>query len=74
MNQNNEDEFPKYLMRVNGERRFLTFRNAYIALNSGFDHVTFGRYVLNEDDSVRKMTGEDRSKISNAADKYSASK
>ena len=72
MSQSNE--FPKYLMKINGERKFLSLRDAYVAYDSGFTHVEFGRYVLNEDFSVRKMTIEDTSKISNAADKYGASK
>lgn len=66
--------FPKYLMKINGGRKFLPFGEAYVAYDSGSARVEFGRYVLNEDFSVRKMTDEDKSKISDAADKYSASK
>lgn len=68
------DKFPKYLMKINRERKFLTFREAYVTYDSGLAQVEFGRYVLNEDFSVRKMTDEDKSKISDAADEYSASK
>ncbi len=68
------ENFPKYLMKIGGERNFLSFREAYVAYDLGFALVEFGRYVLNEDFSVRKMTDEDKSKISDAADAYSASK
>ena len=67
-------DFPKYLMKINGNRKFLTFHEAYVAYDSGSANVEFGRYVLSEDGSVRAMTDEDKSKISEAADKYSASK
>lgn len=67
-------DFPKYLMKVNGDRMFLTFREAYVAYNSGSDKVEFGRYVLDENFHVRKMTEEDRDKISDAAEAYDASK
>ena len=66
--------FPRYLMKINGNRRFLPFNEAYAIYDSGFAKVEFGHYVLNEDFSVRRMTNEDRSKISNAADKHSGNK
>jgi hypothetical protein len=68
------DQFPKYLMKINGERRFLTFQEAATVFNSGMSQVEFGRYVLNEDFSVRLMTTEDISRICCLADRYSASK
>jgi len=71
---NQSAEFPKYLMKIDGDRKFLSFRNASVAYNSGHARVEFGIYVLNEDFSVRKMTSEDQSNISTAADEYSASK
>jgi hypothetical protein len=67
-------DFPKFLMKIGGNRKFLSLSEAYIAFDSGFLYVEFGRYVLNEDFSVRKMTEEDKKKISDAADEYSASK
>lgn len=67
-------DFPKYLMKINGNRKFLSFREAYVAYNSGSAEVEIGSYVLNEDFSARKMTVADRSKISGASDAYSASK
>ncbi len=68
------DQFPKYLMKIDGNRRYLTFEEAAAAYNSGMSQVEFGRHVLNEDFTVRLMTTEDMSRISCAADRYSASK
>jgi hypothetical protein len=68
------DAFPKYLMKINGNRRFLPFNEAYTIYDSGSARVEFGHYVLNEDFSVRRMTDEDRLRISNAADKHSGNK
>ena len=69
-----EPMFPKYLMKINGERKFMTFQEAYRAYDFNFAAVDFGRYVLNADFSVRKMTDEDKENISKAADEYSESK
>lgn len=69
-----QSEFPLCLMKVNGERKFMTFREAYVTYDSGFAKVEFGRYVLNENFTVRLMTKEDRQKISDAADDFSGSK
>lgn len=66
--------FPKYLMKINGNRKFLTFKEAFVAYDSGSADVKFGQYVLKEDFSVRKMNDDDRSRIIKAADEYSASK
>ena len=71
---NHTADFPKYLIKINGDLRFLPFREAYVTYDSGYAKVELGRYVLNEDFSVREMTDEDRSMISAAADEYSASK
>jgi len=68
------EEFPKYLMKVGGDRKFVTFREAYVLYDSGLVRVDFGRYVLEKDFSVRPMTDKDKAKISEAADEYSASK
>ncbi len=67
-------EYPKYLMKVNGDRKFFPFAEAAAIYDSGHERVEFGRYVLNEDFSVRKMTDEEKWKISRAADEYSHSK
>ena len=68
------DEFPKYLMKINGKRVFCSFRDAYVAYDSGWVPVQFGRYVLNADFTVRPMDDRDKAKISEAADEYSGSK
>jgi len=68
------NDFPKYLMVIDGKLHFVPFREAYVAYDNGFVPVEFGQYVLNHDFSVREMTEEDKSKISDAADEYSASK
>ncbi len=73
MNEN-PGEFPKYLMNINGERFFLDFRSAYVAYDNGQKPVSFGRYVLNADFSLRKMNCDDKSKIHSAAEEYSGSK
>ena len=67
-------EFPQYLMKVDGQRKFLPLYEAGIAWDSGMVKVECGRYVLERDLSVRLMTDEDRACISDAADEYSASK
>ncbi len=67
-------EFPKYLMKIGRNRKYLPLGEAAKAYDCGHADVRFGRYVLNEDYSVREMTNEDRDQISKAADNYSASK
>ena len=69
-----KEAFPKFLMKINGERKFLSFRETYVAYDSDLISVEFGRYVLNADFSVRKMTKEDEKKIIEAADKYGEGK
>ncbi len=68
------DQFPKYLMKINGDRRYLSFGEACAAYDSGTRKVEFGRYVLDSDFRVREMTDEDRSKISRGADEHSDAK
>jgi hypothetical protein len=67
-------DFPKYLMKVDGKRHFLNLAEAARAYDNGLVTVDFGRYVLHHDYSVDKMTADDRRKISDAADRYAASK
>ena len=69
-----QGEFPKYLMKIDGQRRFLTFHEAAADYDSGSHQVEFGCYVLDADFSVREMTQEDREGISRAADDHSSSK
>ena len=67
-------EFPKYLMKINGQRQFLPLDKAAAAYDSGHDQVSFGRYVLNADFSVGLMEEADRKRVSDAAGEYSGSK
>jgi len=67
-------ELPKYLMKVNGNMKFLSFTDASIAYDNGWVRVEFGPYVLGKDYSIRKMSDEERLEISDAADEYSMSK
>ncbi len=67
-------QFPRYLLKVNGKRIFYSFFDAVVLLDSGFENVRFGRYVLNADFSVSLMREEDREKLLKAADEYGASK
>lgn len=67
-------QFPKYLLKVNGKRVFYNFSDAVVLLDSGFENVEFGRYVLNADFSVSLMTKGDREKLLKAADEYGFSK
>jgi len=69
-----EDEFPKYLMKMDGNREFMNLWQAGKAYDNGFARVSFGRYVLNEDFSIRPMTDEDRALISSVADEHSGNK
>ena len=71
--------FPKYHMIVDigvGKKRqsFMTLTEAGAAYDSGWAQVDIGDFVLTEDFKLREMTDEDRSMISEAADKHSESK
>ena len=66
--------FPKYLMKIDGKRQFLSLGQAATAYDCGFARVSFGHYVLHEDYTVVPMSEKDKSCISNAADEYSANK
>ena len=67
-------QFPKYLMIVNGKHELLPLGRAAAAYDSGLVPVSFGDLVLEKDGSTRSMTDEDKARISDAADEYSASK
>jgi hypothetical protein len=67
-------EFPKYLMRIDNQKRFLSFGDAVLAHNSNMSDVEIGEYVLLSDYTVRPITAEDRGAISKASDDISASK
>lgn len=61
-------------MKIGGQRIFLSFHDARVAYDAGTIKVEFGRYVLWADLTMQKMTPEDKQRISDAADEYSASK
>lgn len=62
-------------MQIDDRLEFLPIEQACIAYNSGWQKVDFGSCViLGPDFSVRKMTDEDRHKISRAAEDHDASK
>ena len=67
-------EFPKYLMEIDGKKKFFTIRDAGVWYDNGFMRVEIGGEVLEADFSVREITKEEREKISEIADEYSASK
>ena len=64
-------KFPKYLMKVNGKRRFLNLKEAAEAYDSLFDRASFGRYVMKSDFRVRLFCRKDKLKIRKVADKLS---
>jgi len=66
--------FPRYLMKIDGKRKFLSLGEAAVAYDSGLVRVSFGRYVLHEDFTVVPMSEKDKRRISDAADEYSANK
>mgnify|MGYP001613841183 FL=1 len=68
------NQFPKYLMKGNGQRKFFTFSEAVVVYDSGSCKVSFGQYILHADFSVEKMTDADKAMISEGADRYSAGK
>ncbi len=76
LNTRPRPEFPLYEMVVDGKEKYLPFREAYVVFDSGFVPVDTGKFVLEfehqRDFKLRPMTGEDKRKISDAADEYSA--
>ena len=71
--------FPKYLVIIeigDGKKHqsYMCLRDAGAAYDSGWAKVSIGDFVLTEDFKLREMTDEDRSMISEAADKHSESK
>jgi len=67
-------EFPRYLMRFNGEEKFMSIQEAGMDFDNGFVRVEIGGLVLNEDFSVRRITSAEESEISEIADRHSSSK
>ncbi len=66
--------FPRYLMIVNGNRLWLDIGNAGVAFDSGWVPVRIGGKVIEEDGTERDVTDEEKQRISDIAEEYSASK
>jgi hypothetical protein len=69
-----ESKFPKYLMNIDGKRRFMPMREAGTNYDSSWSSVEICGLVLEEDFSVRDIIPEERSRISFIADRCSAEK
>lgn len=67
-------EYPQYLMWINGERRFLSLREAGIVYDSGYDQIEIAGEVMESDGKIRSITDEERRRISEIADRVSSSK
>ncbi len=67
-------QFPLFLLKIDGKQKFLTMREAGIMFDSNFSNVENMRLVLEEDFSVRDITKEETSQMSEIADEHSASK
>ncbi len=65
----------KYLLIIDGKKKFCTLVDAGITWDNGFIDVRMGGLVLEKDGcSVRDITKEEMQKIQRIADDYSASK
>lgn len=67
-------QFPLFLMKIGDKREFLPIREAGIAIDNGWTAVEVVGLVLEADFSVRDITREEASRISDIADENSASK
>jgi len=72
-------KFPRYLMSItmadgHRERRFVPLREAGVTFDSGWARVEIVGLVLEADFSVRDVTPDERSRISEIAEEYSSSK
>lgn len=64
-------------MIINGKRQWLGLHSAGVAYDSGWARVEFGETVVDptgDDLVIREMTDQDRAKISDYADEWSANK
>ncbi len=59
-----KQDFPRYLMQVDGETSFMSLAEAKVAYQDDFAHVVLEKYVLHEDMSVKIMTPEEHLKMS----------
>lgn len=64
----------RYLMIINGERKWLPIEEAGVAYDNGFVPVTIGGYVLVGNFIERKITNTERRKIVAIADHHSERK
>lgn len=69
-----KDDFPLYLLVVDGKKQFVPIAEAGRLFDSGWQKVDTGGLMLEKDFSVRPMTQEEERQVSTAADEYSASK
>lgn len=67
-------DWPKYLMRIDDQYKFMRIGEAGVWFDSGWHKVDIERFVLNEDLSVRLITDKEKRKISDLADAHSESK
>lgn len=69
-----EQDFPRFLMRIGEEMKFLPMHEAGVMFDSGWVRVEIGGIVLNADYSARIITLDERDEISRIADEHSANK
>ncbi len=70
-----EQEYPKYLLSVDGEKKFYTLVAAGVMWDNGHADVRMENLVLEKDGcSVRDITKKEMREIQRIADDYSASK
>ena len=69
-------DWPKYLMLINDDRKWMPIRLAGITYDYGWADVRIGGFVREESDPDRErpITEEERRQIRQIADDYSASK
>ncbi len=72
--QKQEGPFPLYKMVVDGKEQWLSIREAGIVYDSGWTPVAIGGLVLEAAGVPREITEEEKQRISNIADEWSASK
>lgn len=66
--------YPLYLMLVDGDRRWMSLREAGITFDSGWVKVEIGGWVRDTETTERPITQEERNRISEIADEWSSSK
>lgn len=67
-------DFPRYQMIINGIEHWLKLTEAGIAYDSGWVPVEFGGKVLESNGRTRSITKEEKNKIGDIAEEWSASK